>query len=145
MVLPHIGTVFSKEWERLLGPPRQPNAETTDRHADLASSLQVMYEEAFFHVLTSLQAGTGQRSLCLAGGCALNSVANGQISQRSSFQDIYIPPAAGDAGGAIGAAYVVWHEVLGQPRSFVLDRPDWGPEFELDDVPGAVFAGGNVN
>ena len=135
---PHIGKVFSKEWERLLGPPRQPNAETTDRHADLASSLQVMYEEAFFHILASLQERTGQRSLCLAGGCALNSVANGQISQRSTFQDIYIPPAAGDAGGAIGAAYVVWHEVLGQPRSFVLDRSDWGPEFDLNDVQSCI-------
>ncbi len=67
-------------------------------------------------------------------GCALNSVANGQIATRTPFERVYIPPAAGDAGGAIGAAYAVWHEELGNPRSFVMDRADWGPSFDHKEI-----------
>ncbi len=132
---PSIGKVYSEEWERLLGPARQHGVEeVTNRHANLASSLQAMYEEAFFHILADLHKRTGQDHLCLAGGCALNSVANGKISSRSNFAEVYIPPAAGDSGGAVGAAYSVWHEVCGQPRSFMLSRPDWGPEFNNDQI-----------
>lgn len=132
---PVIGKVFSTGWDELLGPARRGDVEAlTDRHANLAASLQAMYEEAFFHILADLHKQTGQHSLCLAGGCALNSVANGQISSRSNFTHVYIPPSAGDSGGAIGAAYSVWHEICGQSRSFILNRVDWGPEFDHQEI-----------
>ena len=144
---PVIGKVFSDELVNLLGPPRGKDEAVTGRHENLAASLQAMYEEAFFHILNDLYGRTNQKTLCLAGGCALNSVANGQISARTSFERLYVPPAAGDAGGAIGAAYAVWHEELGNPRSFVMDRADWGPEFgeaELREALGGRGEGEGV-
>jgi carbamoyltransferase len=131
---PVIGRVFSDKLVQLLGPPREQDEPVTSRHENLAASLQAMYEEAFFHIVNGLYERTHQKTLCLAGGCALNSVANGQITQRTPFERIYVPPAAGDAGGAIGAAFSVWHEELGNPRSFVMDRADWGPSFEDDKI-----------
>jgi len=126
---PVIGQVFSDDLVKLLGPPRMKEEPVTTRHENIAASLQAMYEEVFFHILNELYDRIHQKTLCLAGGCALNSVANGQIAIRTSFERVYVPPAAGDDGGAIGAAFSVWHEDLGNPRSFVMDRADWGPEF----------------
>jgi carbamoyltransferase len=77
---------------------------------------------------------TKLRQLCLAGGCALNSVANGKLTTRSPFEQVYVPPIGGDAGGSIGAAYAVWNQVLGRPRSFVMHRADWGPSFATEDI-----------
>jgi len=138
---PVIGQVFSDEMVKLLGPPRQRGEPVLARHENIAASLQAMYEEAFFHILNDLYDRTHQKALCLAGGCALNSVANGQIAMRTSFERVYVPPAAADDGGAIGAAFSVWHEDLGNPRSFVMDRADWGPEFTEDVIREAL----NVN
>lgn len=135
---PLVGRMFSDKWIKLLGSPRRKEEELTDRHADLAASLQHIYEVGVFHILEDLYQRTQCENLCLAGGCALNSVANGQIFKRSSFSQVYIPPAAGDAGGAIGAAYVVWHEKLDRPRSFVMDRYDWGPEFKETEIHSLV-------
>ena len=131
---PVIGRVFSDSLARLLGPPRAKNEPVTARHENIAASLQSLYEEAFFHVLNHLYEKTHRKDLCLAGGCALNSVANGQIQSRTPFERVYIPPAPGDAGGAIGAAYMVWCEGFGHPRSFVMDRADWGPTCPEGDV-----------
>ena len=131
---PCIERVFSRELARLLGPPREKDEEITTRHKNLAASLQAMYEEAFFHILNDLYDRTHQKTLCLAGGCALNSVANGKLSLHTPFERVYVPPAAGDAGGAIGAAYVVLNEALGHPRSFIMDRADWGPQFDSGHV-----------
>lgn len=131
---PAIGRVFSDGFARLLGPPREKNDPVTERHENIAASLQALYEEAFFHVLNHLYEKTRRKELCLAGGCALNSVANGQIESRTPFERVYVPPAPGDAGGAIGAAYMVWCEAFGRPRSFVMDRADWGPACPEDDV-----------
>jgi len=135
---PVIGQVFSDELVKRLGPPRMKEEPVTARHENIAASLQALYEEVFFHILNDLYDRTHQKALCLAGGCALNSVANGQIITRTPFERVYIPPAAGDAGGAIGAAYAVWHEVLGRPRSFIMDRADWGPEYSERDVVTAI-------
>ncbi len=88
-----------------------------------------MYEEAFFHRLAWLQKKTGLKTLCLAGGCAMNSVANGKIFARTGFRDVFIQSAAGDAGTALGAALYVWHEDLGSPRGFVMEHSYWGPEY----------------
>jgi carbamoyltransferase len=131
---PAIDRVYSDALVSLLGPARAKDEPVTQRHMNLAASLQAMYEEAAFHVLNDLHERTKLKTLCLAGGCALNSVANGKLSERTAFERIYVPPVAGDAGGAIGAAYVLWHETLGQPLSFVMDRADWGPAFSDTEI-----------
>ncbi len=126
---PVIGPLWSKEFTTVLGPAREPGSELTERHHDLAASLQAMYEEAFFHRVNWMQKKTGMKALCLAGGCAMNSVANGKIFEKTAFRDVYIQSAAGDAGTALGAALYVWHETLGKPRGFVMEHSYWGPDF----------------
>jgi carbamoyltransferase len=106
---PHVGTLYSPALEDLLGPPRQENEPLSERHRDLARSVQAMYEEAFFHLLDALHSRHKLDSLTLAGGCAMNSVANGKVLRQSRFKRLYVQSAAGDAGGAIGAAMHVWH------------------------------------
>jgi carbamoyltransferase len=91
--------------------------------------MQAMYEEAFFNVLGHVYAETQCPNLSLSGGCAMNSVANGKIFDQSRFRELYIQSAAGDAGGSIGAAFYVWHQLMGNPRSFVMDHAYLGPEF----------------
>ena len=131
---PVIGRVFSDDLVKLLGPLREKHDPVTTRQQNIAASLQAVYEEAFFHILNDLYDRTHRKTLCLAGGCALNSVANGQIVARTPFEMVYIPPAAGDAGGAIGAAFAVWNQELGNPRSFVMDRADWGPGYGREEI-----------
>ena len=88
-----------------------------------------MYEEAFFHLdRERCSRRYGLTNLALAGGCAMNSVANGKVRRMTPFQRVYVQAAAGDAGGAIGAAFAVWHK-LGGERSFVMDHAYWGPQF----------------
>lgn len=135
---PRIGTVFSDKLIKLLGPARSKDDPLTDYHKNLAASLQAMFEEAFFHLLEHVAAETKNPNLCLAGGCAMNSVANGKIFDRSPFQDLYIQSAAGDGGGAIGAAYYVWNQKLAKPRSFVMDHAFLGPEFSAEEVRAVV-------
>ena len=110
---PHVGTLYSQALENLLGPSRKSEEPLAQRHRDLARSAQAMFEEAFFHLLGRLHDRYGIDSLALAGGCAMNSVANGKIRRQSPFRRVYIQSAAGDAGGAIGAAIDVWHRVSG--------------------------------
>jgi carbamoyltransferase len=129
---PVVGPLWSTEWERLLGPARKTNEEITPRHQAIAASLQAVFEEVYLDLLVHLAEETGLRCLCLAGGCAMNSVANGKILDQTPFHEIYIQSAAGDAGTAIGAAYSVWHERLGQPRSFVMDHSSWGPKYDRE-------------
>ena len=131
---PVIGALWSKALVELLGPAREPGSELTERHHDLAASLQAMYEEAFFHRVNWLQKKTGLTALCLAGGCAMNSVANGKLFAKTRFRDVYIQSAAGDAGTALGAALSVWHEVLGRPRGFVMEHSYWGPSHSSEEV-----------
>jgi carbamoyltransferase len=126
---PRFGALFSAALEQLLGPRREPDDPITEAHRDIASATQAMYEEAFLHLIETKQRQTGLTDLALAGGCAMNSVANGKIRRRTAVRRLYVQAAAGDAGGAIGAAYSVWHG-LGGVRSFVMNRADWGPEFD---------------
>jgi carbamoyltransferase len=130
---PIVGRLFTNELINLLGPARQKGEELTQRHKDIASSVQAMYEKSLFHLLNSLHKLHGISNLCIAGGCAMNSVANGKIYRYTPFKNIYIQSAAGDAGGAIGAAYTVWHQ-LGGERLFVMDHAYWGPQFTEDDL-----------
>ncbi len=87
-----------------------------------------MYEEAFFHLIKELQRKSGLTDIALSGGRAMNSVANGKIRRLTNFRRVYVQAAAGDAGGAIGAAYTVWHR-MGGARSFVMNHAYWGPAF----------------
>ena len=96
-----------------------------------------MYEEAFFHLLDVLQKRSGLTDLALAGGCAMNSVANGKVRRMTPFRRVYVQAAAGDAGGAIGSAFAVWHK-LGGKRTFVMDHAYWGPAFGAADIRTAA-------
>ena len=129
----------NKKFEALFGRPRRmPGADLTQDDMDIAASIQVVTEQIIMRLASTLHRETGEKYLCLAGGVALNCVANGKLLRDSSFDDIWIQPAAGDAGGSIGSAAVVWHEYLGNPR--VIDGSDrmqgsfLGPEFSPDET-----------
>jgi carbamoyltransferase len=139
---PTIGPVYTRQLERLLGPSRPPDAPLEPRHEAIAASLQAVFEETCWHILNGLYQQTGISRLCLAGGCAMNSVMNGKIRTHTPFTDVYIQPAAADNGTALGAALYVWHQVLGQPRRFVMDHAAWGPAFEAAEIDAAVDARG---
>jgi carbamoyltransferase len=110
-------TMTSQRFHKLFGgPPRQPETQLTQRHMDLAKSIQVVIEEAMLRIVRSAHEETGKTNLCLAGGVALNCAANGRILREGPFKKIWIQPAAGDAGGALGAALMVWHQVMNRPR-----------------------------
>jgi carbamoyltransferase len=140
---PHVGELFSPALTERLGPARQPGDELTGRHRDLARSVQAMYEEAFFALLNVLHARHRCDALALAGGCAMNSVANGKVYRKTPFKKMYIAAAAGDAGGALGAAYVTWTQLAGTGgaaagRPPVMDHALWGPHFDARDIDTAL-------
>jgi len=137
---PAIGPVYSEKLVEKLGPARAPQDPMEQKHKDLAASMQAMFEEAYFALANALFEKTKSPNLCLAGGCGYNSVANGLVFDRSPYRDLYIQAAAGDAGGAIGAAYWVWNQELHEPRSFVMDHAYWGPEYDAADVDRAIVA-----
>jgi carbamoyltransferase len=110
-------TMTNTAFDRLFGgPPRQPESPVTQREMNLASSIQLVTEEVVLRLAKSVHRDTGAKNLCLAGGVALNCVANGRLLREGPFTDIWVQPAAGDAGGALGAALSVWHEYFGHPR-----------------------------
>lgn len=127
---PVLGTMFSKKFVDAFGQPRTPGSELTKYHHDVTASLQAMLEEAEFGLLKLLHKQTGSDTLCLAGGVALNSVFNGKIRPQTPFKEIFIQPAAGDAGTALGVAYYIYHQVLGKPRSFVMRHAYTGPHYD---------------
>ena len=145
----HTEQTISRKFEDLFGPPRDPRArfvtaatslyddpepptveelERNQRYADVAASIQQVTEELLLGMARHLHAQTGQRRLCLAGGVALNSVASARLLAETPFEELYVQPAAGDSGGALGAALYAWHVLLGRPRAFVLDRAAWGAQ-----------------
>jgi carbamoyltransferase len=139
---PEIGPLFSDRWVKRFGPARRKGEPLEKRHHDLARSLQATAEDVYFHALGHLAAETSVEALCLAGGCAYNSVANGKIFERTPFRDLHIHPAAGDAGTAVGAAFWVWHQELGQPRGFEIEHAGWGPEYTDAQVRAAIESTG---
>jgi carbamoyltransferase len=130
------------------GPARQPEELLTQRHMDLAASAQSVIEEAVLRLTRALAAETGQRNLCLAGGVALNCVANGKILQAGNFDRVWVQPAAGDAGGALGAALSAYHLYKGMPRpSQAADsmRGSYlGPAYSDDEIARRLNACGAV-
>jgi carbamoyltransferase len=137
---PEIAAMFSDYMAERLGPVRDPAAPVEKVHRDGAASLQARLEEVLFEMLRALHARTKQKAVCLAGGVAFNCVANGKIFDETPFEQIFLQPASGDAGLAIGAAYFVHHQVLGRPRSFVMENAYWGPEYTPEQVRAAVAA-----
>jgi carbamoyltransferase len=133
---------FSHRMEMLFGEPRRLHAEITQRDMDLAFALQHRFEEIFFHLLNDLHASVGLDDLVMAGGCALNSVANGKIFERTPFRHTYIQPAAGDEGLAIGAALHTYHSVFKQPRRHELKRSYLGPEFSDSCIESSLKSAG---
>ena len=120
---------FSDRMVKLFGEPREPHAEITQRDMDLAYAMQHKFEEVFFHLLNELHQRVPMEDLAMAGGCALNSVANGKLFARTPFRRTWIQPAAGDEGLAIGAALHTYHSVLKKPRRYVMQNSYLGPEF----------------
>ena len=101
-----------------------------EHYADIAASIQRVTEDLLVGMAKSLHNETGLKKLCIAGGVALNSVANSRILRESGFEELYIQPAAGDSGGAFGAALWAYHSVLGKPRAFRMEHASWGQEYD---------------
>jgi carbamoyltransferase len=135
---PTVARLFTDAMVRQFGPPRIRHGELTQRDRDLAASLQKCFEKAYLHVIGHLYEQTRCDRLCLAGGVALNSVANGMIFEQTPFRHIYTQPAAGDDGTALGAAYYVHHAILGKPRSQVMDHAYTAREFTEDDIKKTI-------
>src|ERR1043166_96507 len=141
---PEVGLLYSSHLEQLLGPARNPDQPLEQRHKDIARSVQSMYEEAFFALLNALHAKYRCPNLALAGGCAMHSVPNGKIYLNTPFRKLYLPAAAGDAGGAIGAAYTIWHQERPAAPRFRMCHAYWGTHYseeEIDRVLKARFVG----
>ena len=121
-----------------LGPARKPGDELSEHHWDIACSAQKALEETAIYLVKKIHEMTGEENLCMAGGVAFNSVMNGRIFHETPFKRFYVQPAAGDAGCSLGAAMMVWNQVLGNPRSFVMDHAYWGPGFSNDECREAL-------
>lgn len=140
---PSVGVLYSAALASLLGPPRAANEPLEQRHKDIAHSAQAMYEEGFFHLLNTLYARHGLEAVAIAGGCGMNSVANGKVRLRTPFRRVYVQAAAGDAGGAIGAALTVWHKTggeAGKSRVAAHDHAYWGPAFTDEQISKVLEA-----
>jgi carbamoyltransferase len=157
---------FNRKFVDLFGPPREPDApfftrgtsypayfgdrpgnyaeaaQRNERYADIAASIQAVVEEVLLKMAYFAHRETGLSRLCMAGGVALNSVANGRIRRDTPFREIYIQPAAGDSGGALGAALYAYHMALGQPRGFVLEHASWGCEYSAEAIEAFLEANG---
>jgi carbamoyltransferase len=131
---PALSAIFSNKMSREFGQPRVPRSEIQQRDKDLAASVQLVLEENYFALLNFVQKRTGMKAVCLAGGVALNCVANGVIFDRSDFRDVYVQPAAHDAGTSIGAALYVQHQELKLSRSFEMRHVYYGPQYSDDEV-----------
>jgi carbamoyltransferase len=140
---PVVPDVYTDTLIELLGPGRRPDEPVTSHHEDLAASIQRVFEEAAFHVLRGVHARVPSDRLCLAGGCAMNSVANGKIRQNTPFTDVFIQPAAGDNGTALGAALEAWHGGGAHPAGPRMEHSYWGTEYDADAI-GEVIRGSGV-
>ena len=156
-------STYNQKFVDLFGEPRKKESEfyTTTTHpkkdhpqwseaiaaenqhyADVAASIQVVTEELLLKMAKHAHQVTGSKNLVMAGGVALNSVANGRILKETPFENVYIQPAAGDSGGALGAALYAYHVLLNQPRKFVMEHAYWGQEYSIDEMKTAIDAQG---
>jgi carbamoyltransferase len=139
---PVLGAVFAHRMAEEFGDPRTPRSEVRQRDMDLAASVQLVLEENYFALLNFVQKQTGETTVCLAGGVALNCVANGMIFERTDFRDVYIQPAAHDAGTSIGAALYVQHQELKLPRCFEMRHVYYGSEYSDSEILRDLEAAG---
>ena len=135
---PEIGRLWSARMEESFGPPRPFRGEITDRDRDLAASVQTVLEEVLLELLRRLQARTGSTRLVMAGGVALNCVVNGKVRTETPFEEVWVQPAAGDSGTAIGAALWIWTQVLSRPRTWIMTDAALGPRFEDHEYKQAL-------
>jgi carbamoyltransferase len=136
------GGPLSRRFLDLFGSPRRPGSPITAHHQDVAHGVQTVTEEAALHMTRALHAMTGSKNLALAGGVALNSVLNGRLLAETPFERIFIQPAAGDAGNALGAALRVWHHQMGRPRRWRMEHAYLGPGYEEADFKQALIGCG---
>jgi carbamoyltransferase len=128
-------TMTNQKFADLFGHPvRQGESKMEQFHWDMAASVQKVTEEVVLRMARDVHAKTGMKNLCMAGGVALNCVANGRILREGPFERLWVQPAAGDAGGALGAALFAHNAVLGKPRSFRMDHAFWGPQFSDEEI-----------
>ena len=130
---PKIGKVYSQELINLLGPERNPKDKIEKVHKDIAASVQKIYEETFFNILNKLYEKNNNDSLCISGGCGMNSVANGKIIKNTNYKNVYIPPSPGDSGGAIGAASFLLNQKFNVKKKYS-DNPYLGPEYDSEYI-----------
>ncbi|MFH0870485.1 MAG: carbamoyltransferase [archaeon] len=130
----HRQRMFSKEMIKLLGAPRKKDEKITSRHQDIAATLQKITEEIMIKTANHAYKITGSKNLCLAGGVALNCVANGKLLSNTKFKRLFIQPAAGDSGGAIGAAFYVYNSILKNKRNYAMDDAYLGTEFSDAEI-----------
>ncbi len=142
---PVLGQIFSPYLEKRLGAARDPKEPLTERHHNLAASMQAALEEVLVAYWNGLARQSGQKALCLAGGVAFNCVANGKIFDSTPFERVFVQPAAGDAGLSVGAAFAVHHQTLGRPREFVMDHAYWGPRFSPGEIRKVVDGVGSAD
>ena len=135
-------TMFSQKMVERFGAPREPRTEITQRDMDLAFAAQARYEEIFFHIANKLAGMVPTDKLALAGGCALNSVANGKVFEETPFRKTWIQPAAGDEGLSLGAALYCWHSVLGNERGQEMTDSYLGPGFDDSQLQQALDGAG---
>ena len=135
---PVLGQFFKDEMSSLLGLRRNIDDKIEQRHKDIAHSAQIIYEEALFNLLNFIYSKQLSKNLCIAGGCGANSVANGKITKMTKFRNIFVQPAAGDAGGSLGSALVIWHQ-LSKKRSPQLKVPFLGPSYSQKQVEELEF------
>lgn len=141
---PTVPDVYTSRFVERLGPARQADEPVAKRHEDLAASVQRVYEECAFHVLRGVHDRIGNDALCLAGGCAMNSVANGKIRDHTPFKRVFIQPAAGDNGTALGAALEAWHQEGGHGAGPQMTHSYWGTEYDAGAISDVISASGVV-
>jgi carbamoyltransferase len=137
---PTIGTIYSGKLLELFGEPRQPGEPLTKKHEDVAASMQAMLEAAEMALVKKLCADRGTPNLCMAGGVALNSAFNGKILPNTDFKNIYIHPAAGDAGTSLGVCYYIYHQLLGKPRVYEFNAAYTGPQYSDTQIQAVLEA-----
>lgn len=137
---PVLGNLYSPKLVSLFGEPRIPRSEITKHHQNVAASLQAMLEEAEFELVNKLYRETGNPALCMAGGVALNSAFNGKVLPNTEYSQIWIQPAAGDAGTALGVCFYIWNQILGQPRLFEMTNAYTGPQYSNVEIEKALKA-----
>ena len=131
---------FSDTIIKEVGKPRLKGEELTEHHWNIASSAQKVLEDTAIYLVEELKQMTDEENLCMAGGVAFNSVMNGRIFHETPFKNFYVQSAAGDAGGSLGAAFYVWHQILNKPRKFVMNHSYWGPKFSNEECQKVLDA-----